>query len=165
MTWRSADEHRGQRAAPQWSPLVKSGMTRPDSPPVLPDDLAAMEPAREERDDRRPGPDLPHRRVAAMEPAREERDDLFRPFPGEVFTIPPQWRPLVKSGMTGDLDTRTRRRRAAMEPAREERDDSFTPPVGHRTSMAAMEPAREERDDRRSGHSNATPTCRNGARS
>src|SRR6266567_3790721 len=85
--------HRAVRAA-----MEPAREERDDLRPGLlavPRRVAAMEPAREERDDRRPGPDLPHRRVAAMAPAREERDDLFRPFPGEVFTIPPQWRPLV----------------------------------------------------------------------
>ncbi len=87
-------------AQPQWSPLVKK------------------------RDDQqgRAG----HGRVdaAAMEPAREERDDRAeRPDPS-VLLLPPQWSPLVKSGMTskehGCLLVIVG---AAMEPAREERDD------------------------------------------
>src|SRR6266699_2083868 len=85
---------------PQWSPLVKSGMTRSCGPPLGAGHAAAMEPAREERDDvTGTGHPCPLRR-AAMEPAREERDDGFVPFSVELEGDWPQWSPLVKSGMT-----------------------------------------------------------------
>jgi len=61
---------------PQWSPLLKSGMTRALRALVMLDPVAAMEPAPEERDDR-------HGRT-------EDYVDISSP----------QWSPLLKSGMT-----------------------------------------------------------------
>ncbi len=111
---------------PQWSPLVKSGMTVKQVRAAGRHALAAMEPAREERDDppgRRPA--CPPTREAAMEPAREERDDAYSRVFGHALQVGPQWSPLVKSGMTWHVQQprRPRGHRAAMEPAREERDD------------------------------------------
>ncbi len=61
---------------PQWSPLLKSGMTGLPGAGVELPDPAAMEPAPEERDDQvAQVPGARADRRAAMEPAPEERDD------------------------------------------------------------------------------------------
>src|SRR5579875_2361785 len=52
-----------EQRLPQWSPPVMGGMTRWKSGPPGKGDRAAMEPARNGRDDARPGP--PGRRVVA----------------------------------------------------------------------------------------------------
>ncbi len=80
-----------------------------------------MEPAREERDDRRLAPGAARRPGAAMEPAREERDDSSAGCKPYLWRRLPQWSPLVKSGMTGrGVRQPDGPRAAAMEPAREE---------------------------------------------
>src|SRR5579875_1888331 len=171
---------------PQWSPPVMGGMTPRPGITVHAVPRAAMEPARNGRDDRpfeQPHPaearepqwsppvmggmtmqhsvTVPAVRVAAMEPARNGRDDQHHPHRLAVHRL------------------------AAMEPARNGRDDSgsfwiwgantmppqWSPPVmGGMTSMktgasgavlrAAMEPARNGRDDRRIRHG---PVRRHGA--
>src|SRR5579875_3888396 len=99
----------GSRASkePQWSPPVMGGMTGAACRPVTRTPIAAMEPARNGRDDpqdRDPGGRLAP--AAAMEPARNGRDDNI-----EMF----QRRP---------------KNRAAMEPARNGRDDRTRPGRG-----------------------------------
>src|SRR6266567_2779928 len=82
---------------------------------------AAMEPAREERDDAGRGLGGGLAGVAAMEPAREERDDSSAGCKPYLWRRLPQWSPLVKSGMTGGgVRQPDGPRAAAMEPAREE---------------------------------------------
>src|SRR5579875_1147734 len=110
--------------SPQWSPPVMGGMTAGDHVRYAVHDLAAMEPARNGRDDVGPVRRPPAGQDAAMEPARNGRDD-------------PGGRLPAAAG-----------RAAAMEPARNGRDDR----EGHRPAVAgpgaAMEPARNGRDDR-----------------
>ena len=110
--------------------------------------------------------------LAAMEPARGERDDLITGISGDTLILP-QWSPLVVSGMTLVSDIWRRVfGTAAMEPARGERDDVHSPVLVFATLVqpqwsplvvsgmtlrspqgpdpaapAAMEPARGERDD------------------
>src|SRR6266567_5044641 len=150
-------------------------MTRLSDRPKVQARYAAMEPAREERDDRHhlglcdgratyaaamePAPeerDDSGRRArrscslpAAMEPAPEERDDVQRQQPRLTPVSRPQWSPLLKSGMTVRHVRRlVDRLVAAMEPAPEERDDGAVPAGGYgRGHRAAMDPAPEERDD------------------
>jgi len=62
-------------STPQWSPLLKSGMTVRARPEHLDFLSAAMEPAPEERDDLQLRDPARRPRQAAMEPAPEERDD------------------------------------------------------------------------------------------
>ena len=110
-------------------------------------DVAAMEPAVEQRDDL---PDVGRGDVlvgAAMEPAVEQRDD--RPEgAGLLDMTAPQWSPPSSSGMTlvgllgADLPIQ-----AAMEPAVEQRDDPAAPSCSSAPVSAAMEPAVEQRDD------------------
>src|SRR5579875_670579 len=109
---------------PQWSPPVMGGMTP------------------------RPGITVHAVPRAAMEPARNGRDD--RPFeqPHPAEAREPQWSPPVMGGMTMQHSvTVPAVRVAAMEPARNGRDDQHHP---HRLAvhrLAAMEPARNGRDD------------------
>ena len=60
---------------PQWSPLARSGMTSQQRRRAGVHRPAAMEPARQERDDEGPPVRDQAGPVAAMEPARQERDD------------------------------------------------------------------------------------------
>src|SRR5579875_3778673 len=156
----------GETSAPQWSPPVMGGMTltRVRLPPRP--RQAAMEPARNGRDDLLAAALLVFGAgQAAMEPARNGRDD------GHVDlhpakTVWPQWSPPVMGGMTA----RTWHHRgpggcAAMEPARNGRDDR----QGHRAAVAgpgaAMEPARNGRDDPATASSTGRWSAgRNGAR-
>src|SRR5579875_1581718 len=180
----------GETSAPQWSPPVMGGMTltrvrlppRPRQAAMEParngrDDLlaaallvfgagqAAMEPARNGRDDGHV--DLPPAQdgLAAMEPARNGRDDSADS-DIRLIKVEPQWSPPVMGGMTA----RTWHHRgpggcAAMEPARNGRDDR----QGHRAAVAgpgaAMEPARNGRDDPATASSTGRWSAgRNGAR-
>src|SRR5579875_2084252 len=71
---------------------------------------------------------IPGEHAAAMEPARNGRDDLTQSRDTQIGTGPPQWSPPVMGGMT--LGRRPRRerdpRRAAVEPARDGRDDPMS---------------------------------------
>src|SRR5579875_2389968 len=137
----------GETSAPQWSPPVMGGMTltRVRLPPRP--RQAAMEPARNGRDDRHVDLHPAQDGLAAMEPARNGRDDSADS-DIRLIKVEPQWSPPVMGGMTA----RTWHHRgpggcAAMEPARNGRDDR----QGHRAAVAgpgaAMEPARNGRDD------------------
>src|SRR5579875_2691084 len=85
---------------PQWSPPVMGGMTGYPASSWRVNDAAAMEPARNGRDDQLEPAVQVRRVVAAMEPARNGRDDAMQ----HSVTVPAV---LV----------------AAMEPARNGRDD------------------------------------------
>ena len=111
-------------ALPQWSPLLRSGMTRRRVPPARRVERAAMEPAPQERDDRRAGDPRRVRRRPQWSPLlRSGMTSTVRP--GLVAGVAPQWSPLLRSGMTGaDRSRAAGRRGAAMEPAPQERDDA-----------------------------------------
>ena len=130
---------------PQWSPLLRSGMTDRHRRARCGARDAAMEPAPQERDDRRRAGECAATDRAAMEPAPQERDDAgCRSRTCRTGLPAPQWSPLLRSGMTSTV----RRAFAA-------------------TGRAAMEPAPQERDDRAAGllHAARGTTGRNGARS
>src|SRR5579875_2852138 len=109
----------GETSAPQWSPPVMGGMTltRVRLPPRP--RQAAMEPARNGRDDLLAAALLLFEAgQAAMEPARNGRDDSADS-DIRLIKVEPQWSPPVMGGMTA----RTWHHRgpggcAAMEPAR-----------------------------------------------
>src|SRR5579875_2213047 len=117
----------GETSAPQWSPPVMGGMTltRVRLPPRP--RQAAMEPARNGRDDLLAAALLVFGAgQAAMEPARNGRDDAADS-DIRLIKVEPQWSPPVMGGMTA----RTWHHRgpggcAAMEPARNGRDDPAT---------------------------------------
>ena len=85
---------------------------------------------------------------AAMEPARDERDQW--PDATQLDSGPeqPQWSPLVTSGtrrahhLQGGVGDQV----AAMEPDRDERDQLAAARRAESGSVAAMEPDRDERD-------------------
>src|SRR5579875_3844020 len=115
----------GETSAPQWSPPVMGGMTltRVRLPPRP--RQAAMEPARNGRDDLLAAALLVFGAgQAAMEPARKGRDDLLAA--------------ALRVFGAGQ---------AAMEPARNGRDDGHVDLHPAQDGLAAMEPARNGRDD------------------
>ncbi len=74
-----------------------------------------------------------------MEPAPEERDDQSAVSVTPAMSTP-QWSPLLKSGMTGELPPGHGRHAAAMEPAPEERDDDATRLSHHPFSQPQWSP-------------------------
>src|SRR6266568_2564366 len=86
--------------APQWSPLLGSGMTCHTMIGTAPYQAAAMEPAPWERDDSACAMLLMAWVNAAMEPAPWERDDTLDGSQAPFAMVRPQWSPLLGSGMT-----------------------------------------------------------------
>src|SRR5579875_2251484 len=139
-----------RRALPQWSPPVMGGMTLENAAKLRPVGVAAMEPARNGRDDPLPagvttpvismpqwsppvmgGMTPPSQRYRCAGPSPQwsppvmggmtSRDGYDR----EGYD-PPQWSPPVMGGMTVAVHANPRRDiRAAMEPARNGRDDPY----------------------------------------
>src|SRR5579875_364128 len=160
----------GETSAPQWSPPVMGGMTltrvrlppRPRQAAMEParngrDDLlaaallvfgagqAAMEPARNGRDDGHVDLHPAQDGLAAMEPARNGRDDSADS-DIRLMKVEPQWSPPVMGGMTARV----------IEPPSQVQEPQWSPPVmGGMTPLrrrvlgagrpAAMEPARNGR--------------------
>src|SRR5579875_1505578 len=134
---------------PQWSPPVMGGMTRPGRVRLGRLPPAAMEPARNGRDDSQPSWSYPSRSQPPQWSPPVMGGMTYRPI--AVASVPemPQWSPPVMGGMTRLARTGARRGgKAAMEPARNGRDDVRAAQPGRRArALAAMEPARNGRDD------------------
>ena len=85
---------------PQWSPVVTTGTTGEDGEGGEHDDYAAMEPRRDDGDDRdareRPRPPI----EAAMEPRRDDGDDQALAVFYGGGSNGPQWSPVVTTGTT-----------------------------------------------------------------
>ena len=125
-----------QSSVPQWSPIMKTGKTRPQVRHLGRRILAAMEPDHEDREDNcatsgsstaalaAMEPDHEDRedtmstgvvavpRTAAMEPDHEDREDLVVASPVHARPPEPQWSPIMKTGKTGgDRERRPRHSR------------------------------------------------------
>ena len=127
---------------------MTTGTTRATSAEQRGDDRAAMEPRRDDGDDRRRRPRLRPATVAAMEPRRDDGDDLKRADRTDLAAALPQWSPVVTTGTTRTvLATPGTSKTAAMEPRRDDGDDDFLGRDVGSAPSAAMEPRRDDGDD------------------